>query len=330
MWHIDANRSLSDHVQVKDIFVDESYTRSLKTKALSRMTGSWDRSKAGVIYLSLRDDGRFACLDGWHRVTACLNAEGPEASLPAMVWIDLSVREEAELFNAFNQDRQPLTPIELFKSRLRAGDPVIRDIYTIVQGVGWHIASKETMHRISGASALETSYRRLGHDLFARLMGTLAAGFADHDMVQAEIVVGLGHLYVRYPSIHDDVLIKLLLRLGTARIILKGKELHATTGMESGTACGFFMWQSYNRGVRKDKLGPWAEKTFSDITRAVISESAKESGARRRKVTDDQVRDIRRLHKEGMSNGAIGKRYDVSDSYVSLIVRKRMAAEVED
>src|SRR3990167_8375127 len=95
--------TLEEDVPVKLIFVDPRYGRPLNQKAIEMLSANWSRQRAGVIYLSYRTSGMYASLDGAHRRFACEEAEGPEATLSALVFIDLTLEEEAELFLAFNR-----------------------------------------------------------------------------------------------------------------------------------------------------------------------------------------------------------------------------------
>lgn len=80
----------------------------------------WDDFKARVITVSLRKDGKYYVVDGAHRVRLAILA-GIKI-VPANVYVDLDVKDEAELYETQNLEKHP-NPADFFKSRLFREDP---------------------------------------------------------------------------------------------------------------------------------------------------------------------------------------------------------------
>ena len=68
--------TLEEQIPISEMFIDPTYSRSIDWPFVNRLAKNWDRSKAGVVYLSLRETGKYAIIDGCHRVEACRVAEG--------------------------------------------------------------------------------------------------------------------------------------------------------------------------------------------------------------------------------------------------------------
>lgn len=258
--------ALRDDVKVGDIFLDDSYGRPLR-KALDKMIVSWDRSKTGVIYLSLRPDGRYACLDGWHRVSACRATEGEDAALPARVYIDLSLEEEAALFTAFNRDRKALSAGELFRSRLTANEKQAHDIYHIVRDIGLDISfdGRDGEGLIQGVKTLDQIYERYGGDMLREVYVTMAGVIGTHSAdIHADVAKGLAAFLLRYGGkaerkrLHD-----ILATNSSQRLRMHANGIRAEApGINLSTAVGMALLRLYNDGMRKNRLAPWQTTVY--------------------------------------------------------------------
>lgn len=272
-----TQETLRDDVRVGDIFLDDAYGRPLRS-ALDKLIASWDRSKVGVIYLSLRPDGRFACLDGWHRVSACRAVEGEGATLPARVYLDLTLRDEADKFTAFNRDRKSLSAGEIFRSRLTAGERQAHSIYDIIRDIGLDISfdGRDGEGLIQGVATLDHIYERYGADMlrevFLTMSGTMGNESSD---LSASVAKGLAAFLLRYGETADRSKLHDILSTNTARRL----KMHAqgvrveSPGMDVSTATGVALLRLYNEQAKRGgKLSPWQSGVYTPETRAAASE----------------------------------------------------------
>lgn len=253
-----TQETLRADVKVGDIFLDESYGRLPQKAHVERLVANWDRSRVGVIYLSMRADGRFAVLDGNHRVVACRVAEGDDGALPARVYLDLSVKDEAELFAAFNKDRKALRPAEIFRARLSAGDKSAREIHAIVQSLGYDISwdGRAGSGIVQSVASLEKVYNTYGADMLREVLITLRNTMG---AFRASTVLGLAAFLVRYRDAMDRARLYAVLEShsfeqwhSTARAVQS-----MTPAINNSTAFGMALVQLYNTGLRSKHLPPW-------------------------------------------------------------------------
>lgn len=260
---------LKEDVRVGDIFVDDTYGRPLRGK-LKKMIAGWDRREVGVIYLSLRADGRYACLDGWHRVTACRTVEGENSTLPARVYIDLSVAEEADLFNAFNRDRQALSAGDLFKSRLAANEKKAHDIYRIIRDIGLDISfdGRPGEGLIQGVATVDHIYDRYGGDMLREVYLTMTGALGTHSAdLTADVAKGLAAFLARYGDKAERKRLHDILAVNGHRLRMHANGIKVESpGLNLSTAVGMALLRLYNEKLRKGHLAMWS--TFAPQKKA--------------------------------------------------------------
>lgn len=120
----------------EQLLIDDTYQRGLESegsqKLIRRIAVNWDWGLCQPLFVARRDGGGLYVVDGQHRLAgAVLRGDIPQ--LPCVVTHFDSADKEAAAFVALNQQRKPLSTIDLFKAALAAGDPTatkIRDCLT--------------------------------------------------------------------------------------------------------------------------------------------------------------------------------------------------------
>lgn len=258
----DFRDTLEECVPVNLMFADMAYSRPLNRMFVVRLARGWDRAKAGVVYLSLRPDGRYAIIDGCHRVEACRIAEGDDAVLPALVYIDLSPVQEAALWDAFNRDRRRPRQVDVFRARLVAGDDIATAIVRAVERAGLRFDLDGRQHGASivAVTALENAYRRLGDHGLVAMLEVLSDAFGDDERgYQAPTIDGLSMVMSRYGDQIDRTrMIDTLRRVGATRLLTLAHEYRAVhLGMPVAGAWARVVVMQYNRGLRLHALPEW-------------------------------------------------------------------------
>ncbi len=254
--------TLDERVPIKVMFADPSYSRPIDRSFVTKLARGWDRSKAGVVYLSLRADGRYAIIDGCHRVEACKLAEGGDAVLPARVFIDLSLGQEAALWDACNRYRRRPRQTDVFRARLVAGDEAATRIAQAVKQAGLKLDLDSRQHGASivAVTALEQAHQRLGDHGLVIVLGILREAFEDDERgYQAPAIDGLSMVWSRYGStINRGRLIEALRRVGATRLLTLAHEYRAVhLGMPVAGAWARVAVLQYNRGLRSNVLPEW-------------------------------------------------------------------------
>ena len=112
-------------VHLRELAIDDSYQRSIETKASERLIGAiaraWDWDLLEVLKVSKRPDDRLFVIDGQHRKAAAA-LRGDIAQLPCVVKRCTGPGEEARLFIAANRGRRQMSRLDDFRAAVGAGD----------------------------------------------------------------------------------------------------------------------------------------------------------------------------------------------------------------
>ena len=123
--------------------VDVSYQRTLDTDAsrglIRTIAQHWNWDLCQPLVVARRGDGSLYVIDGQHRLEAA-RLRGDIAQLPAVVVSYTSAADEAASFVHLNQQRRPLTKIDLFKAAVASGDAEAVGILAAVHDAGLTIA----------------------------------------------------------------------------------------------------------------------------------------------------------------------------------------------
>lgn len=257
--------TLEEYAPVAKIFVDDAYARALSDTHVQRLVSEWDRDKLGVVYLSLRDDGRYACLDGHHRVTACRIVEGEDARIPARVYIDLSVEQEAELFDAYNRIRRRPTPNQTLKARIAYGDRTALSVQAIVQQCGLTISfdGRPGKGTLKAVAALEAAYLQHGHAMLQDVLVTLRRGWGgDGAEITGTSIKGLAAFLLRYNGACDRARLLTILQANSpTQMLAKANAWRSLSpSMQEFAAWGRALRELYNDGLRSRQLPEWEER----------------------------------------------------------------------
>lgn len=259
--HVDEH-TLFEMVPLDRVFADR-YCRPIRQWQVSRQRRNWNVDKVGSLYVSLRNDGRYAVLDGNHRIAAA-RLEGI-THLPARVYIDLIYQQEAELYNAFaTQHKQ--SALDRFRALVEAEDRMALEIVAMLHRHGLRIGfNGPAVGCLQAVYALERIYRDHGLgvlDMVVRILHE-AWGYTPGAYV-TNVLNGTAALVARYnDAINERRLVTLLKHNGIDYLMQRASEYRSVRSMTE-TAWGRAMHDLYNRGLRaKGKLGPWEERADS-------------------------------------------------------------------
>ena len=166
--------------------VDQSYQRTLDTDASRTLVRGiaqhWNWDLCQPLVVARRDGGTLYVIDGQHRLAAA-RLRGDIAQLPAVVVQYASAADEAASFVHLNQQRRPLTKIDLFKAALASGDSEATTLLRAVEDARLSIAphSNYTAWKpgmMSNVGGLEGCLRTRGEAVLRLALKALAEAFA--------------------------------------------------------------------------------------------------------------------------------------------------------
>lgn len=148
-----------------DLFIDDLYQRPLEASRVRGIVRGYEPAMMGALEVSDRANGTYAVFDGQHRLAAALELGLREVG--CLVHQQLTVAEEADLFERLQRDRKPVHNIYRLRARAAAGDDDAREIYEALAGTGYSASPKASANSIGSAAVLSELHR------YGALMPTL-------------------------------------------------------------------------------------------------------------------------------------------------------------
>jgi hypothetical protein len=244
-------------------------TRPIYGPWVAQRKEKFDANKLGVPVISERADGSRVWLDGQNRGALLSLVGWGDQSIDCKVYRGLTVRQEAELFLALNDNRR-VGAIYRFLARITAGDPDAVAINGIVRGAGWRIGDQNGPDTITAVAALEKVYQGDQRDPVEgvapgwALQRTLAIvteawGFKP-DTVNGEILKGIGALFNRYlDGVDTIILVKKLATYpaGPAGLLGDARGRRQYQGGSVAACVSESVVDLYNKNRRSRVLEAW-------------------------------------------------------------------------
>jgi hypothetical protein len=200
---------------IADLSIDPTYQRSTDVgpsqSLIKKIAREWDWGLCQPLNVARRPDGALFVIDGQHRLAAA-RERGDIYDLPCVIIASSSERDEAAAFVALNQQRRPLTKLELFKAALAAGNVEAHDISEALASAGLGIAnttntdSWKPMHVVNIAG-LERCVRVHGVKILR--MSCLAGAVAFHGQVLryfGTLFPGIVAAVAKYGATHPELI----------------------------------------------------------------------------------------------------------------------------
>jgi hypothetical protein len=179
---------------IEQLCVDDRYQRSLEAthsiRLIRRIAANWDWGLCQPLYVARRADGKLYVVDGQHRWAAA-KLRGDIWQLPCVVRSFSSTEEEAAAFVALNQERTPLTALQIFRASVASGDPEACGILAAIEEAGLSLATTSNNQLCAkGASATSagcgTCWRVHGKATLVEALGVLGRAYPDQVLRYAD------------------------------------------------------------------------------------------------------------------------------------------------
>lgn len=190
-------------VPLRLMFLDSAYGRHTNLNNLNRLRTGWDILKMGTLYVSLRDDGRYAVIDGWHRKLVAQTMG--ETELACYVYLDLSLAQEADLYRAFATVFSQ-TSLDKFRARLVAGefvavqiDRAVHEAELEINYTGRSPTRNSRIQNIRSVVALEELYQNFGYAHLVFVLEQVQLWFPDAGRAINDAALrGASHFLAQY------------------------------------------------------------------------------------------------------------------------------------
>lgn len=166
--------------------VDASYQRSLdngpSAALVRKIAQHWNWDLCQPLVVSRRGDGAMYVIDGQHRLAAA-RLRGDITQLPCVVVDYASAADEAASFVHLNQQRRPLSRLDVFRAAVASEDPEACAIQAAIEQAGLSLAphSNYTAWKpgmVSNIGGIESAWRVHGAAATQQALAVLAEAFA--------------------------------------------------------------------------------------------------------------------------------------------------------
>jgi hypothetical protein len=158
-------------VPISKMFVPaDVYQRGVKARP-SFDPNEYNEVLAQLLEVAEREDGTYAVIDGQNRMRAAIQCG--KDTMPCRVHVGLAVEQEAALFVIFNAKRLSVTPLELHRASVVAGDAEATFLKDITEAHGYEIKTSG-INSIPWIKKLQDLHIRYGTDVLDWCLGICA------------------------------------------------------------------------------------------------------------------------------------------------------------
>ena len=263
-------------IRVSEFIVDDSYQRKLNGSWVSKIVREFDPTLFDKPLVSMRSDGRYAVIDGQHRIEAIRLMHGTNDVFVRcdVVAEGLDVSDEARKFKARNHDIRKTSVSENFKAKLAMSDPAAMEIVSIVRECGFDISPSSFggTAQIAAVGLLERIYSQPGRSFrnrtteqgptqLRRTLGILRDAEYGKRPLLAESIAGVNLFLNRYGS-HENFnrerLVNILRSTTASDFRSDVGSLAKTMRIQSGAAAGQILLHRYNARINeRNRLPAW-------------------------------------------------------------------------
>lgn len=168
-----------------ELQIDDSYQRSLEAESskslIRRIAQHWNWDLCQPLAVARRVGGGLFVIDGQHRLEAA-RLRGDIAQLPCVIVEYASAADEAASFVHLNQQRRPLTKLDIFKAAVASDDPEASAILAAMTEAGLSVAPHQNFvswkpGMLSNIGGIEQAWRSHGPRVTSAALSVLAEAF---------------------------------------------------------------------------------------------------------------------------------------------------------
>jgi hypothetical protein len=178
--------------------IDPAYQRSLEAgpsqTLIRRIAQFWNWDLCQPLVVARRADGALYVVDGQHRLAAAV-LRRDIAQLPCVITSYRNAADEAASFVALNQQRRPLSAMDIFKAAIVAEDETALAIVDMLSAAGLSLAphSNHTAWKpgmVANVGGIQGCYRQYGPAATAHALEALGDGFRGEVLRYAGTIFG--------------------------------------------------------------------------------------------------------------------------------------------
>ena len=245
-------------IRIKDISViwiqSQRPWDSVAERSKNKIIKEFDPDAFGILQVTLPNGkGIYHCVDGQGRHRAVKEMWGGDERVPCQVLNAKTPKRAAELFAKFNTSRSHVSAVYRFNVAVTACEPVELACSKILASLGYVAALDHEPSSIRAIGTVLSVYRQHGPDVLMFALSTIKDtwGFAD-GAVEGAILRGYGLFFGSYDNIDISRLIKTGKKRSPGHLLDDAKAYRLLFGVPLATATSAMLFESYNRGTKKN------------------------------------------------------------------------------
>jgi len=249
--------ALNSLVSVEDLMIDMSYQRFPNENKVNDIVKNFDPDAIGVLICSAREDGTIAVIDGGHRVAALRMLGFEKMNVDCLVYFDLTIAEEAKIFNLMNDNRTKPKTQDRFKAKVTSNDTNAVELNDIFKTVGLEVATKPMNNGIRAIGTVENVFKKHGADVTLKALTLLKEAFGSHSSSFSDVaIVAVANVLSTYKDVD-------LNRLSNALKVQVNASLWASNGAvlanqirakQTAIGMSILLIKDYNKKMRVNRL----------------------------------------------------------------------------
>jgi len=239
------------------------YQREADPRRVKKIAEGFDPDKLDPLKISQRADGSLWVIDGNHRLQAILVLGWSDQLVPARLVRGLSYQQEAGLFTA-QRDRRDPSAAESFRAAVESGDPAALSVRAVCEALGLSLAYKTargsgTPRTVNAVGASWSIARDAGAPRLRRILGTVDRAWgAQSGVFTAHTIIGLNAFFSRYEDKYDAGRLDMVLaRIPFDHFLAQSMSFRTMYGSDSRTAMARATLALYNKRLTTGKLPEW-------------------------------------------------------------------------
>jgi len=280
----------------EELRIDPSYQRDImgdkSQNLIRRIAVNWNWDLCLPLVVARRTDfiDRLFVIDGQHRLAAA-KLRGDIDQLPCVILSYAAAAEEAASFVALNQQRKPLSRIDLFKAAVVSGTGIAPNVAAAIEAAGLMLTAQADAKRwkpgwINNIGGIESAWLRHGAEVTSTALQVLARAFAGQVLQYAgTIFPGIVAICVnemRGGLVMDDRRTKLLVNMLSLTSQNQWRDAIAKVRFDdpnlkysAASARAFLVaWEAARRGQASQPIAPVQREPVAPPPRVAVATAA--------------------------------------------------------
>jgi hypothetical protein len=254
---VKIKNKLSSKVKPNDLIVDSSYQREINKIKVANIIKNYNPNAIGVVTLSIRENGDLYIIDGQHRVEALKQLGFGSNDINAIVFFDLTIQDEAQLFVIMNESRTKPKKSDLYKASIKSGDNDLIELNNMLNRNNVTVGDKPGDCIIRAIGTLHKVNNKLGIINLEKVVKVLISANGNNSTsFQAEYITAVSTIIVKYKNLDMDRLALAIKKLGEPSLAIHKSHMIASDSksVTKSLTLSAMIIDMYNSYLKKNKL----------------------------------------------------------------------------